>query len=381
MNIKRIILPLIPLLVGLVAYLCCLIRRTYRFYLKLIFKKELTKRVPDILVTLVLTAGVIFACRNFFSFNIIVMVHFLMISALTDLILFLIRKISTKVREQNNMIKLQKSLLIPLVLTIIVMIGGYVQIKDVVRQEYTVYTSKVIPQEGYKVAMISDLHLGNAMDCDELSECVQRINSESPDIFVLCGDLVDNSTSKEEALKLWSVLAGVKTKYGIYYVYGNHDRSCFGRNSGFTGEEYEKAITDAGIIILEDDVLPLTEDLTLIGRGDAGWGSSTRCSSEVLAAQADKNTFLLLLDHQPIELEKEASLGYDLQLSGHTHGGQFWPVASFSEAFGLMEKAYGYERIGDYQLIVSSGISAWGYPFRTGCRSEYVIVNILPESD
>ena len=92
-----------------------------------------------------------------------------------------------------------------------------------------------------------------------------------------------------------------------------------------------------------------------------------------------ENKFILLLDHQPSELEKNSELGYDLQLSGHTHKGQIWPVGLISELFNFNELEYGYKEIDDFKVIVSSGISGWNYPIRTGSKSEYVIIDILKQ--
>ena len=86
--------------------------------------------------------------------------------------------------------------------------------------------------------------------------------------------------------------------------------------------------------------------------------------------------FHILADHQPNSLKDNALAGYDLMLSGHTHAGQIWPVGLLTELFGRDTRNYGYERIGGMDLIVSSGIAGWGYPFRTGKHCEYVIVRI-----
>lgn len=87
-----------------------------------------------------------------------------------------------------------------------------------------------------------------------------------------------------------------------------------------------------------------------------------------------------MLDHQPLDLAENAALGYDLQLSGHTHGGQIWPVGpvcSLAARLASVEYCnYGMKQIGDFQVIVSSGIAGWGYPIKTGAKAEYVIVDI-----
>ena len=106
----------------------------------------------------------------------------------------------------------------------------------------------------------------------------------------------------------------------------------------------------------------------LDGRVDAG----------TLLGNTDKDDFLILADHQPVELEENRRAGYDLQISGHTHGGQIWPVGLICDVLGFGEVNYGALKMDSMQVIVSSGIAGWGYPVRTGHHSEYVIVDIVP---
>ncbi|MBP2032075.1 putative MPP superfamily phosphohydrolase [Clostridium algifaecis] len=93
----------------------------------------------------------------------------------------------------------------------------------------------------------------------------------------------------------------------------------------------------------------------------------------------DLHKFILLLDHQPFELQKNDELGYDLQLSGHTHAGQIWPVGLLSDILRTNELNYGYKKLSNMQAIVSSGMAGWGYPIRTEANSEYVIIDIKPK--
>jgi len=128
---------------------------------------------------------------------------------------------------------------------------------------------------------------------------------------------------------------------------------------------------------LADESYEINDDFVIIGRGDAAFSKdANRESGQDLIRTIDKNKFILLLDHQPIELKKNSQLGFDLQLSGHTHAGQIWPTGLLGQMFGLVELNYGYEKIGDFQIIVSSGMSGWGYPVRTEAHSEYDVIDI-----
>ena len=145
------------------------------------------------------------------------------------------------------------------------------------------------------------------------------------------------------------------------------------RDSFYTPEELCRVLTENGIQVLEDDIVEVTDNLTIVGRKDA---SVARSEMSELIFGVDKDAFVLLLEHQPVGLTENASLGVDLQLSGHTHAGQIWPTGQLSELAGVVELNYGWKKIDDFQVIVSSGIAGWGYPIRTGGHSEYVVITV-----
>ena len=268
--------------------------------------------------------------------------------------------------------------LVPLICLALIMSYGTWKMAHVTQRDYTVRTEKNIRDEGYRVALLSDLHFGTTMDADKLEEQCRRIEAQQPDLIVLCGDIVDESTSLSEMRSAAKILGSMASEYGVFYVYGNHDRAWYSRNADFTAQELEETLTSAGIHVLCDVTYAVNDELTLIGREDRSFfGGSGRKTQEELLSGVDMDDFLLLLDHQPSELKENAAAGFDLQLSGHTHGGQIWPVGVVSDILGFGELNYGYEQIDDFQVIVSSGIAGWGYAVRTGSRSEFVIVDIL----
>ena len=171
------------------------------------------------------------------------------------------------------------------------------------------------------------------------------------------------------------MFGGMKSQYGVYYVYGNHDRQPYTNNRSYTDEELENAILAGGITILEDGYTEINDDLVLAGRGDAAWGNvSGRASTEEILEGVDRNKYIILADHQPIEAEENDAQGVDLELSGHTHAGQIWPTGLLTELSGGLN--YGKYQVGNCNVVVSSGFAGWGYPIRTGKHSEYVIVTI-----
>ena len=171
----------------------------------------------------------------------------------------------------------------------------------------------------------------------------------------------------------FQALSTIQNQYGIYYVYGNHDQALYASQPAFTPEILKQTIEQNNIHILCDDSIRIQDEITLIGRDDR---SHQRVSTSDLLQNVSSDDFLLLMDHQPVELDTNNQLQIDLQVSGHTHGGQMFPVGILSEWLGFGEMNYGYRQLSHMQVVVSSGIAGWGYPLRTGSQSEYLIINI-----
>lgn len=121
--------------------------------------------------------------------------------------------------------------------------------------------------------------------------------------------------------------------------------------------------------------MEIGNDLILSGRADAAWGNTSgRLSTQELLQGADRDKFLIVVDHQPVGAEENDAQGVDLELSGHTHAGQIWPVGVFTEWTGGLN--YGEYYVGGCEVIVSSGFTGWGYPIRTQGHCEYVLITI-----
>ena len=203
------------------------------------------------------------------------------------------------------------------------------------------------------------------------------ISKENPDFVLLGGDIVDERTTLQQMQQTFQVLSTIQNQYGIYYVYGNHDQALYASQPAFTPEILKQTIEQNNIHILCDNSIRIQDEITLIGRDDR---SHQRVSTSDLLQNVSSDDFLLLMDHQPVELDTNNRLQIDLQVSGHTHGGQMFPVGILSEWLGFGEMNYGYRQLSHMQVVVSSGIAGWGYPLRTGSQSEYLIINIQSQS-
>ena len=185
----------------------------------------------------------------------------------------------------------------------------------------------------------------------------------------------DDDTSREDMIGACSALGKLETKYGVFFVYGNHDRGYYSEEAkGWKNSEFRKCLAESGVTVLEDESYLVDERFYIVGRRDRSFG--VRDSAEDLMRDLDTDKYVIMLDHQPYDFDAEAEAGADLVLCGHTHGGQFIPINHVGEWMGENCLRYGHERRQNTDFIVSSGISNWSFKFKTGCFSEYCVIDI-----
>lgn len=375
MNILYFIIPAL-LMILLSIYLYYYIARALR-RVKVDVKKNQVKLIIIALVLIIMY----FSLRDL-GIGIVVLLHIVVLALVMDLLNYIFKILSKRnTIAFNKWRTVYESGIVPIILTAIILAYGYWNMNDIVEKDYKIYTNKNIREEGYRVAMISDLHYGTVMNREKLQAVCNDIEESEPDIVVLCGDIVDEKTTIEQMKEVTEILGDIKSKYGVFYIYGNHDDARYSSIPSYTKDELKNELLLNNIHVLVDESYEINDDFVIVGRDDEGFSKEEgRKSSEDLIANIDKSKFILLLDHQPSELNLNSSLGYDLQLSGHTHKGQIWPAGLISELFNFNELEYGYKKIGDYEIIVSSGISGWNYPIRTGSKSEYLIIDIEKQS-
>jgi predicted MPP superfamily phosphohydrolase len=219
--------------------------------------------------------------------------------------------------------------------------------------------------------MVSDIHLGLVVDIDRLKTMVNRINELDPDIVFLVGDTIDEDVRLFVNNKMPEVLKELQSKYGVYAVLGNHEY--IGGNS----ELAVKYLQEAGINVLVDKCIKVNDQYYIIGRDDRMAEYMTgkpRLELSRLVSDLDHKLPIILLDHQPNNLEEGQRNKIDLQLSGHTHNGQFFPNNLISRC--IFENSWGYLRKGKAQIIVSAGFGTWGPPIRIVSNPEITDITI-----
>lgn len=356
------------IIVGIYSFF--LIRRALKFWLK----KD--SGILLNILNLILTAIAIFCCFNIWSISAVIALHIIAIALLTDIAAFIIKKGVKRFKDHAIYLQIKKiylSGMLPLLISAIILVYGFGNMQFTVRTEYQVETSKNV--ENYKIILITDTHYGTIQNPDILKQKIEAINKERPDVVILGGDMVDEGTSKEMMEEIFRLAGNIKTKYGVYYVYGNHDRQPYTNTPTYSDDELAQTIEGNGITILEDNYKEINDDLVIAGRADAAWGNNSgRASVNEILKNVDRKKFIIMADHQPIEAEENSKQGVDLEVSGHTHAGQIWPIGLLSEFAGVLN--YGEYQKENCRVIVSSGFTGWGYPIRTEKHGEYVVINI-----
>jgi len=218
---------------------------------------------------------------------------------------------------------------------------------------------------GYRIAVVSDVHLGPVLGRGFAQKVVDTINSTQPDLIAVVGDLVDGSV--KDLGPAAAPLAQLKARHGSFFVTGNHEY--------FSGaEEWVARVRELGLRPLENARTELA-DFDLAGVNDVAGEDEGQGPDFVKAlGDRDRSRACVLLAHQPVQIHDSVDHGVDLQLSGHTHGGQLWPGNLIADQAN--PTLAGLERYGDTQLYVSRGAGAWGPPTRVGAPSDITVVEL-----
>ncbi len=269
------------------------------------------------------------------------------------------------------------SLAVVIVLTLTTVIYGFVNARQIDHVSYEIPLEGKADISDIKLVMISDLHLGAVGSESRLGSIVKEINGLEPDVICIAGDFFDtdyNSIRNPE--KAIEAIKKLSATYGVYACLGNHD-------AGNTVSQMEAFLQSCNVQALKDEFVVIDNRLVLLGRLDAspigGYGEVKRKKlADVFSHEGLSDLAVVAMDHNPANI-KEYEDEVDLILSGHTHKGQLFPANIITDL--LYEVDYGYYKkdSGGPQVVVTSGIGAWGMPMRVGTDSEIVTINFKTE--
>ncbi|MBR2280879.1 MAG: metallophosphoesterase [Ruminococcus sp.] len=279
-------------------------------------------------------------------------------------IVFLIIRILRK-RAAKTIVRLVAGMVAALLFLSYMVVNSQV----VVPNYHTYKSSKLI--RDHKIIYLSDLHYGHTQTKETVEQTFKNIKNEKPELLLLGGDITDEFTSKEDMEYIYNLIGslGIPT----YFDYGNHDRQNHSYEIGgrtYSDSELENALKSNGITALRDEYTELG-DLVILGRED--YDCDRRIPVEKLKPRpSDK--YVINLDHSPYQYDDISASGADLQLSGHVHAAQLFPLRLIYTF--AVDNIYGDYRSGNTDIYVSSGVSGWCFPLRSEAHCNYEVITL-----
>ena len=276
------------------------------------------------------------------------------------------------IQETNVYSKIKfLALIVSIGITAMLLFFGFINANKTRITRLEIHTDKIISdKETLKIVAVTDIHLGTLIGKGRLIKLTELVNKQNPDIIILAGDILDEIQTPILHENIGEPLRKLYAPMGTFAITGNHEY-IGGINRAV------KYIESLGIRLIRDTSIEIGDKLVLIGREDKDikrFTGKSRKTKEELMANIDISKFLVLLDHQPFELQKTVDLKIDLQISGHTHHGQLWPFNYITDA--VYELSYGFLKKGSTHFYVSSGFGTWGPPIRIGTIPEIAVITI-----
>ena len=242
-------------------------------------------------------------------------------------------------------------------------IAGNIHYHNKQRQEINLSTDKPL-ERPLKIVMLSDLHAGYHNRRAEVGRWVDLVNAENADLILIAGDIIDGKMRPLEAQGTAKEFQRLNAPTFV----------CLGNHEYIAGIDKSLALLkETSVNVLRDNVTTI-DGVTIVGRDDRS--NRRRKSVAQLMEGVNRDNYIIMLDHQPYHLEDAEQNGVDLQLSGHTHRGQVWPLNWVTRK--MYECDYGQWRRGNTDYYVSSGMGLWGGKFRIGTDSEYAVITVTP---
>lgn len=279
------------------------------------------------------------------------------------LINYLVRIVNTEKLRTTRFKSTALSLI--LILAAVVVLGGIINFNTIRTSEYTIdVPARKSKIDHLKIAFAADFHLNKNANIRFVQRFAEKIKMIEPDLMIFGGDIVEGDRNDGNLSLFAEVLSRIRAKYGVFGVLGNHEH--------YAGQERGSFFDKAGIKILCDTNVVLANSFNLTGRNDSHIETRKQIG-DLLKSTVDSLPDILI-DHRPIEIDKVSKTTVDVQLSGHTHNGQLFPINLITRMVYIL--SWGHKKIGNTHFFVTSGIRLWGPPVRTTGKSEIMIINI-----
>lgn len=316
----------------------------------------------------------------------------IMLYSLLYVVLFdLLRLIAKHTKLKNTLLFSRGSVIsigsVVVACAVVTCLYGIFNARNIKVNEYSVTVNKSCGSDKHlKAVLVADLHMGYAIGVDHITNMVEKINQQDADIVIIAGDIFDSSyDGMDDPEGIKAQLKSIKSKYGVYAVYGNHDideKILMGFTFDWGGkqlhnEKMTNFMKECNIKLINDESVLINDEFYLVGRRDTdkpGTEDGTRAEVSELTKDLDKTKPIFVLSHEPDELQKTADAGADIDFSGHTHDGQLFPG---NLTIGLFwENPCGMIKKDNMYSIVTSGVGVYGTFMRVGTDAEICSVDI-----
>ncbi|MDP2914973.1 MAG: metallophosphoesterase [Candidatus Aminicenantes bacterium] len=305
------------------------------------------------------------ALMNIGYYTLPLLLYLVLTVVLTDLLIGLLRMLKVLSKEKVNGRRFRRFHLgFVVILPLVVVVLGILNFHHLRLKEYSVEIprrSSVLTE--LKIVFASDFHLGDQTESDFMDRFVALVNAQNPDLVLIGGDVLEGDRRDEALDHFEAQFRQIKSKYGVFAAPGNHE--------GYGGNR-DEFFTRAGIRLLRDAVEKIDGALYLTGRNDGR--SRDRKTIEALLQGTPDDLPLILVDHRPTDIDNVSRTRVDLQISGHTHHGQLFPINFITNK--QYELSWGYLKKGQTHFFVSSGAQVWGPRVRTVGDSEILLIRV-----
>lgn len=249
--------------------------------------------------------------------------------------------------------------------SLIVVIAGIINFNTIRTSEYSIeIPGKSSKISHLKIAFVADFHLKEEVSISFVQRFAKRIAEINPDLMVFGGDIVEGDRNDGKLNQFEKIFSEIKTKYGVFAVLGNHEH--------YAGQDKGSFFSKSGMKVLCDSIVIIDSSFNLAGRNDSHFISRKRIT-ELLKSVTDSLP-VILIDHRPTEIDQVSKTNVDVQLSGHTHNGQLFPINLITRK--VYDLSWGYLKRGNTHFFVTSGIRLWGPPVRTTGKSEIMVIDV-----
>ena len=272
-------------------------------------------------------------------------------------------------------------------LIILISVYGILHVGTIKVTPYKVTVNKKVKDmDSLKIVLLADTHFGYSINCRHAQKMVEKINAQDPDIVCIAGDIFDNDYDAiSDPEGVCNALKSIKTRYGVYACWGNHDLdepilagfTFGGKKKDQADPRMEQLLRDANIHLLTDEAELIDDKFYVVGRNDSSRThklGGQRLSPAQLTKDLDLDKPVIFIDHQPKQLQETADAGADLDLCGHTHDGQIFPGNLFIHLF--WENSFENKKKDKMHNIVTSGVGVWGPDMRVGTNCEICPITV-----